>query len=459
VPFRQEDELMNQGTGVAASGRASVPDTLRTAANVLLPTVAQGVIARRPKVVGAFDRLDADRRAVQHMQQLAERYGPGPVRLNVPGRSFALVLDPEHVHRILEGSPEPFATANLEKRAALNHFQPGGVLISHGRERAERRRFNEAVLDTSRPVHRMADRIVATVRDEAEQLAAQAQGSGQLVWDDVIVAWWRVVRRVVLGDGARDDHETTDLLSRLRAEANWSYLLPRRASVYDRFKERLRTHLERAEPGSLAALIADTPRAAHTDPVDQVPQWLFAFDPAGMVAIRALALLATHPEPAREVREEIDGVDLSTPQELRRTRAAMLESVRLWPTTPAVLRDSTTETTWPTGTLPAGTGFLIYAPYFHRDDRTLDYADRFAPEVWLDERGHGDWPLIPFSEGPGVCPGQNLVLLTTSTFLACLLRSHEFRLLGPDRLDPARPLPATLSPFDVRFAVSDRGRP
>jgi cytochrome P450 len=227
--------------------------------------------------------------------------------------------------------------------------------------------------------------------------------------------------------------------------------------VYDRFKQRLRGHLERAEPGSLAALIAETPQDADTDPVDQVPQWLFAFDPAGMVAIRALALLATHPEARRQVREEIDGTDLSTPQQLRPLRAAVLESVRLWPTTPAILRDSTTETSWPNGTLPAGTGFLIYAPYFHRDDRTLDYADRFAPEVWLDDRGHGDWPLIPFSEGPGVCPGQDLVLLTTSTFLACLLQSHEFRLLGPDRLDPSRALPATLSPFDVRFAVTGRG--
>ena len=448
---------MGQETDGDRSGRLSVPSTLRTAANVLLPTVAQGVIARRPSVVGLFDRLDADRRAVRQMQQLAEEYGPGPVQLNVPGRSFAVVLDPDHVHQILEQSPEPFATANLEKRAALKHFQPRGVLISHGRQRAERRRFNEAVLDTGRPVHGMADQIVATVRDEAEQLAAQASGSGHLAWDDFIVAWWRVVRRVVLGDSARDDHETTDLLSRLRGEANWSYLLPRRFSVYDRFKGRLRGHLERAEPGSLAALIAETPQDADTDPADQVPQWLFAFDPAGMAAIRALALLTTHPMAGREVREEVDGVDLSTPQELRRTRAAVLESVRLWPTTPAILRDSTTETTWPTGTLPAGTGFLIYAPYFHRDDRRLDYADRFAPEVW-HEGGHGDWPLIPFSEGPGVCPGQDLVLLTTSTFLACLLRSHEFRLLGPDRLDPGSPLPATLSPFDVRFAVTDRGR-
>jgi len=441
-----------------AQGRASIIDTVSTAANLVAPTVAQGVIARRPSVIGLFDRLDADRRAVRQMQQLADRYGPGPVRLSVPGRSFALVLDPEHAHHILAESPEPFATANLEKRAALNHFQPRGVLISHGRQRAERRRFNEAVLDTSQPVHQMAGSIVAKVRDEAHQLASQVAGSGELAWEDFIVAWWRLVRRVVFGDAARDDHETTDLLTRLRREANWSYLLPRRLSVHDRFKDRLRGHLDRAEPGSLAGLMAQTPQDADTAPVDQVPQWLFAFDPAGMVAIRALALLATHPEPARRVRDELDGVDLSTPQELRRLRAAVLESVRLWPTTPAILRDSTRETTWPTGTLPAGTGFLIYAPYFHRDDRTLPYADEFAPEVWLDERGHGDWPLIPFSEGPGVCPGQNLVLLTTSTFLACLLEAHDFRFLGPDRLDPDRPLPATLSPYAVRFAGTTRTR-
>ena len=38
---------MGQQTDEVRSGRASVPDTLWTAANVLPPTVAQGVIARR----------------------------------------------------------------------------------------------------------------------------------------------------------------------------------------------------------------------------------------------------------------------------------------------------------------------------------------------------------------------------------------------------------------------------
>jgi cytochrome P450 len=437
----------------SAAATASLGDTVRTAMNVLAPTLAGGVIARRPNVFGLADRLNADLRAVHHMQRLADRYGPGPVRLPIPGRSFALVLSPEQVHRILNNSPEPFALANLEKRGALAHFQPHGVLISHGRQRAERRAFNEAVLDTGHQIHRMAEPITAKVREEAEQLAAIVAVSGTLSSDQFVAAWWRVIRRIVLGDAARDDHEISGLLTRLRRQANWGYLAPRRAKVYDRFKQRLHGYLRRAEAGSLAGIIADTPATPDTDPEDQVPQWLFAYDPAGLVTIRALALLATHTQHAEQIRAETRDADLSTPHEWRGLRASVLESARLWPTTPAVLRDTTTETEWPSGTLPTGTGLLIYAPFFHRNDRTQAYAHRFAPEIWFDERGHGDWPLIPFSEGPGVCPGQNLVLLTASTFLATLLDKHRFTLEHAERLDPAQPLPATFSPYRLRFGT------
>ena len=36
---------------------------------------------------------------------------------------------------------------------------------------------------------------------------------------------------------------------------------------------------------------------------------------------------------------------------------------------------------------------------FHRDDEALDFANDFVPEIWLDGRSDGSWPLIPFSEG------------------------------------------------------------
>lgn len=443
---------------------ASVVDTVRAAVGVIGPTLAQGVIARRPRVVGLAERFDTDRFAVREMQRLARRYGPGPLRLQIPGRSVALVLSPDDVHRVLKGSPEPFALANREKQGALGQFQPDGVLVSHGAVRADRRAFNETVLDTPHPVHQQADSIVTADREEAAQVIDRVTGSGELDWDEMARGWRRAVRRVVLGDSARDDETVHSELDALRYQANWSYLHTRDRGRRDRLRARLQTYIERAEPGSLAGLVAGTPADPDVDPVDQMPQWLFAADPAGMAAYRALALLAVDRDETRQVREELDTANLDSPQELRRLRAAVLESVRLWPTTPMVLRETTTETQWASGRLPAGTAVTIYAPYFHRDDHTLAYAHQFRPENWLADEpgsaadgGHGDWPLIPFSEGPGVCPGQNLVLLMTSTYLATLLEHHDHSPTHPTHLDP-RAVPAVISPFHLRFTTTPRER-
>jgi cytochrome P450 len=430
--------------------QASVADTLATTAEVLVPLVARGVIARRPAAVGLSERMDADRRAVKRMQSLRRTYGPGPVVLRTPIRTLALILSPEHVHRVLDGSPEPFATANREKRAALSHFQPHGVLISDAEERADRRPFNEEVLGESHPMHAMAGRFTEVIREEAAGLVSHASGSGTLDFDAFIDAWWRCVRRVVLGDAARDDHALTDMLTELRHDANWAYLKPRKDELRQRFERQLIGHLRRAEPGSLAELVAEVDAPVGTVPHQQVPQWLFAFDPAGMAAFRALALLASHPDQTARLRAELGGRDLDAPQDLPLVRATVLESLRLWPTTPAVLRDTTQDTEWETGVLPAGSAVVIFAPLFHRDDETLPYANTFHPDLWLEDRGAGDWPLIPFSGGPGMCPGRNLVLLTTGTMLAALVDALDLSLEQADDLDP-RDLPGTLSPYHLRF--------
>src|SRR3954454_7635977 len=127
--------------------RLSVRDTGGVLADVVMPLFARGVIIRRPRVVGLLDRMDADARAVRRLRDLRSRYGDGPVLLGLPGREVAVVLSAEDVHRVLRQSPDTFAPANAEKRAALGHFQPHGVLISDLRSRTDRRRFNDAVLD------------------------------------------------------------------------------------------------------------------------------------------------------------------------------------------------------------------------------------------------------------------------------------------------------------------------
>lgn len=236
------------------------------------------MIIRRPAVFEAIECLDLDRRAVRRVQQLEETYGPGPLRLQVPGRTLAIVLDAADAHRGLRETPDLFAPGAREKRAALAPFQPHGVLVSPPEDRADRRRFNEAVLDSDTPLHQHAGRIQTVIVEEAQSLAATAHGQdGRLAWDGFIEAWYRIVRRIVLGDAARDDHAATDLLAELRASGNWAMLGRRRRRTRRRFVRQLQGHLGRADPGSLAQLIDRTP-ADDTPPTEQVPQWLFAHD-------------------------------------------------------------------------------------------------------------------------------------------------------------------------------------
>jgi cytochrome P450 len=437
----------------AAPARASVPDTLRVVATAVAPVVARGVIIRRPRVVAAAERMDADHVLVRTLQRMRARYGTAPLRLRVPGRSVVLVLDDTDVDDVLARSPEPFATSTPEKRGALGHFQPRGVLISHGARRADRRRFTDAVLEPERVLHHLATPMVAVVRDEAADLLAAAGSTGTLDWDAFVTAWSRIVRRVVLGDSARDDTELTDLLAGLRGAANWSLLHPARPRRRAEFLDRLRERLAMAEPGSLAAAVAQAPTTPQTHPVEQVPQWLFAFDPAGMVTFRALALLATHPAERAAVLEDLAGRDLTVAQDLPGLRASTLESVRLWPTTPAILRETRSATELGGRRLAPRTLVVVLAPFFHRDDQRLPDADRFAPHLWHDTTAVPATGLVPFSAGPAICPGRNLVLLLASTFLATLLERHEVRLVSLPRIGPDRRLPGTLDPFRLRFSV------
>ncbi|MBT2491508.1 cytochrome P450 [Streptomyces sp. ISL-96] len=435
--------------------RASARDTARVAALVALPALAGGVVLRRKQGVALAARLDADRRAVKLLNELRGRYGPGPLHLRVAGRDVALPLSAEDAQRVLEETPEPFSPAAREKRAALGHFQPHGVLVSTGQDREERKAFNEDVLEAGQHLHHLAPHFVRTVREEADELLGRA---GPLDWDAFGAAWWRIVRRVVLGDGARDETALTGLLARLRGFGNWAFLIPPRvtAGPRERFQRRLRAHLDRAEPGSLAEALAQTAAKPGVDPAGQVPHWMFAFDAAGVAAARTLALLATHPAQEQQVHNELAIPDLTRPQLLPYTRASVMESVRLWPTTPFLLRESTRQTRWGEGTLPEGTAFLVYAPYFHRDG-SAPYGDRFVPEIWLDGTAQTGPELVPFSAGPGVCPGEDLVLLVTSTLVAALMERHDFRLRDPGRLlRPDGPLPYTFNHFALRFSVTAR---
>jgi cytochrome P450 len=425
--------------------------------DVFLPTAAKGPLIRRPKVEAAAERLGLDDRAVRRMAKLARKYPDGPLMLRIPGRQQAVVLQPEHLHNVLANSPEPFSPASSEKKAALAHFEPRFVLISEGPERTARRALQEQVLDAHSPVHRLAASFLPIVREESDQLLQHAKDAGpsgalELGWDDFIQSWDRMVRRVVFGDNAREDHELTNVLARLRGNANWSFLKRQDTRLRTKFLSRVEDRMKHAEQGSLAYAIANMHPGQQAAPVDQIPQWLFALETTGIATFRTLALLATHPDHLATAKAEVQR-DESQRQHLPFLRACVLESLRLWTTTPVILRQSTREVQWPDGDMGTGCGVLIYVPYFHRDEAHVPQAHSFAPERWLDPNDDEGWPLVPFSEGPVFCPGRQLALMLSSAVLASLIEKSSFRLSSEHALDPQTRLPGALNNYSLRFAV------
>ena len=431
---------------------ASVRDTAAFFTDVFLPTAAKGALIRRPRVEALAERLGLDRRAVRRMQELDRKYPDGPLLLRLPVRKQAVVLRPGHLNAVLDQSPEPFSPASSEKRAALAHFEPRNVLASTGSDRTVRRALQEQALDSTSPVHRFAGTLLPVVREEAEAMLRGAADKGVLDWELFNDCWQRAVRRVVFGDTARDDVALTEMLTRLRKDANWSALKPQRKRTKEEFLRYVQERIRTAAPGSLASVMRDRDDGGPAAPTDQVPQWLFAFETSGIATFRALALLSTHHNQAQLAREEITN-DTSGGKHLPFLRATVLESLRLWPTTPMILRQTTRAVAWDTGTMPAKCGVLIYTPYFHRDGRRLPGADRFDPSLWLRGDDQEDWGVVPFSAGPARCPGRHLVLLLTSALLSRLLQEHSFTLQDGGRLTPERPLPGTLNNFALRFSV------
>lgn len=423
---------------------ASGADAVRAAARIIVPTVAKGAVIRRPLAERAAERFALDEKAIETMQALRRRYGGAALRLGFPLRPQLLLLDAADVERVLLDTPVPFATRSVEKAAALQHFEPGNVLISTPDERRRLRPMHDAALCPREAHHPCAPRFRAIVDDEFVTRQAE-RGRGRWDWPRFATAWFRLVRRVVFGDAAAGDEALRLLLNRLRGRANWSYLMPKDRVGRARLLARIAHLADSADAQALAARMPEGEERA-----SQIAQWLFAFDSAGMATFRMLALLAVYPQQAPRLRDEAampDPVDDFA-------RRCFLESVRLWPTVPAILRETGEDVLWGDEIVPAGTGIMIYAPFFLRDDLRIPQPHVLQPDLWLSGDAVPAKGLIPFSAGAGLCPAHSLVPQLAAMVAAALLGEGQPADLSV-RLDPHH-LQGTLDHYRLSLSITAR---
>jgi cytochrome P450 len=412
---------------------ASIVEGIRFTAQVAVPNVIQGLFRRRRTAAAIATKTGADGLAYSFMAGLRRSYGDGPLWIRVGKDEALLVLGADQIRFALDGSPDPFASDPEPKKSGMEHFQPHALTISRNPEWEVRRRFTDAVLGAA--TERLEERFEQVGAEEAGKL------SGQLDWETWNGAVRRVTRRVILGDGAADDDQLSEQLGTLMDKAN-----PpgggdeelRRA-----FTNRVKEHVDRAEPGSLAGLFAEAAPNETTDPAGQAIHWLFALgDTLAINALRCLALLATHGDERARALEDTTFLD-----------ACLHEAMRLWPTTAMLSRVTTREVEWDGVTVAEGTQVLIVNTFNHRDRTRFEWADRFSPEEWVSGAAAEEWSFNHFSHGPQGCPGVSLSLLVGRTMLGELLRRSELRLLEPS-LDPSKPLPHSLDYFGLKFSVA-----
>lgn len=175
----------SQSQGSTAA-HANAADTARVIKTVLTPTLAKGVIKRRPLVEAAAQHHELDTKALRLLQELRDRYGNGPLILDIPLRPQVLPLDTSHVEQVLNETPVPFSTASQEKQSALAHFEPGHILISSPSRRAELRPVHEGALATCERVHHCAEHFRAIVKRELQPLLSDIESNRgtELNWYD-----------------------------------------------------------------------------------------------------------------------------------------------------------------------------------------------------------------------------------------------------------------------------------
>ncbi|HEX4812925.1 MAG TPA: cytochrome P450 [Nonomuraea sp.] len=368
--------------------RAGVLESARLAA-ALAPPGAPHVARRR-------DLL----RARPLLAGLESRYGGRPVLLRRRGGPALLVLSKRDALRVLRDERDAYAPAVEERPHAL----PAGVL---------------------------GPSFVEIAREEAGELAG-----GVVDFPRLDARWQRVARRCVYGAGAAGDEELTRLLAGL-ARAGRRRARRRQEILSGRYDARILDHLRRAEPGSLAGLIAETSGQAESRALMQAAFWLMGLGAAATGLMQALALLAAHPAQRKAARADPG-----------RLRACLREAQRLWPPAPALSRVTATTTEWYGAALPAGTTVLVPLAA-HQRGAGLPYANTFAPEIWLDGTATGEWWAMPG------CEGVHLTLTVGTAFLEGMLRAARPKPVGRV-LSPHRPLPHTLNVARLRVSMRPR---
>ncbi|HEV2088031.1 MAG TPA: cytochrome P450 [Cryptosporangiaceae bacterium] len=105
----------------------------------------------------------------------------------------------------------------------------------------------------------------------------------------------------------------------------------------------------------------------------------------------------------------------------RDLRHAVLETQRLYPSSWRLYREARRENTLGGHRIRAGDHVVVASSVIHRDPTLWEDPDTFRPDRWAEDAAVPPGSYLPFSDGPGICPGRGVALETIRQAAATLL--------------------------------------
>lgn len=156
--------------------------------------------------------------------------------------------------------------------------------------------------------------------------------------------------------------------------------------------------------------------------------------------------LSQYPAVAERLQAEVDSV-LSSPlsvgemaAKLTYTHHVIQETMRLYPSAPAVVRLVVADDELGGYRIPANSTVMVSFCAVHRHPDFWDEPNEFKPERFADGEHQAykhTFAYIPFASGPRMCIGDQFALYEMRLTIASLLRRYRFTLDSNYTLDPS----------------------
>lgn len=405
-------------------------------------------------MVAAVPRIRAD--PLAYLASVAERWG-GLVAFPTPTTPVLLATTPSAARRVLVDNHRAWSK-RTPQYGALSAVTGVGLLTADGDTWRERRRTDQPAFHPG-GLGRVAEQSVAA----AERLRAGWPEDGGVVDVDAgaLQATLEVVGRTLFGaDVAEDGERLVGAVLEALEVVVGRVRTPLPAWLPTPARRRLRRAV--AELDAAAASLVAARRARGVDHEDDLLALLLravddgVLDPTGVrdelvtmviaghetvasALTWTLHLLAKNPSAQERVAAELDEV-LAAPGEpggapatrspawadlgaLVRTRAAVEESLRLFPPAWVLTRRALADDVLDGVPVPAGTVVIVSPWLLHRRPDLFPDPEAYRPqrfEQGLDRAVREAY--VPFGAGPRLCIGRDFALVETTLVLAELLR-------------------------------------